>query len=55
MNEEINFTEEWEIEDSKYVDNKELLTIEGASHCDLYDQKNIILFDKIEKFIRKNI
>ena len=43
------------IKDSKYTDNKEFLTIEGASHCDLYDQKDIIPFDKIEEFIRKNI
>ena len=43
------------IKDSKYTDNKEFLTIEGASHCDLYDQKDIIPFDRIEEFIRKNI
>ena len=43
------------IKDSKYTDNKELLTVEGASHCDLYDQKDIIPFDKMEEFIRKNI
>ena len=43
------------IKDSKYADNKEFLSIEGASHCDLYDQKDIIPFDKIEEFIRKNI
>lgn len=35
--------------------NKELLIVEGASHCDLYDQKDIIPFDKIEGFIRENI
>ena len=35
--------------------NKELLIVEGASHCDLYDQKDIIPFDKIENFIRENI
>jgi fermentation-respiration switch protein FrsA (DUF1100 family) len=35
--------------------NKELLIVEGASHCDLYDQKGIIPFDKIEVFIRENI
>ena len=35
--------------------NKELLIVEGASHCDLYDQKDIIPFDKIESFIRENI
>lgn len=37
------------------VGNKELLIIEGASHCDLYDQKDIIPFDKIEAFIKENI
>ena len=35
--------------------HKEFLSIKGASHCDLYDQKDIIPFDKIEEFIRKNI
>ena len=43
------------INKSKYTANKEFLSIEGASHCDLYDQKDIIPFDKIEKFIRDNI
>ena len=37
------------------ANNKEFLLIEGASHCDLYDQKDIIPFDKIEEFIRKNL
>lgn len=40
---------------STKVGNKELLIVKGASHCDLYDQKNIIPFDAIEKFIRANI
>ena len=31
-------------------DNKELLIIPGAVHTDLYDRKEIIPFDKIEKF-----
>lgn len=43
------------VKDSKYTDNKELLIIPGASHTDLYDQKDIIPFDKIEEFIRKYI
>lgn len=43
------------IKDNKYVDNKEFLSIEGATHCDLYDQKDIIPFDEIEEFINKNI
>ena len=36
-------------------DNKELLFIPGAVHTDLYDNLNIIPFDKIEQFIRENI
>lgn len=43
------------IKDSKYADNKELMIIPGASHTDLYDQVDIIPFDKIETFIRSNI
>ena len=31
-------------------DNKELLIIPGASHIDLYDQVDIIPFDRLEKF-----
>lgn len=33
--------------------NKELLIIPGAVHTDLYDQKNKIPFDHIEKFLKK--
>ena len=43
------------IKDSKYTSNKELVVIPGATHTDLYDQKDKIPFDKIEDFIRKNI
>lgn len=43
------------IKDSKYKDNKELLIVPNASHCDLYDQKDIIPFDKIEKFLKDNL
>ena len=38
------------IKDSKYTDNKELMIIPGAVHTDLYDQKDIIPFDKLEEF-----
>ena len=41
------------IKNSKYTDNKELVIIPNATHCDLYDQKDIIPFDKIESFLRK--
>lgn len=43
------------IKDSKYTSNKELLIIPGASHTDLYDQVDIIPFDKIESFMRENL
>lgn len=43
------------VKDSKYADNKELYIIPGASHTDLYDQTDIIPFDKIEAFIRNNL
>jgi hypothetical protein len=43
------------IKDSKYASNKELFIIPNAVHTDLYDNKNIIPFDKIESFIRANI
>lgn len=34
-------------------DNKHLLTVKGASHCDLYDQLDIIPFDEITAFYTK--
>ena len=36
-------------------DNKELMIIPGASHVDLYDRKDIIPFDRIEKFLREHL
>ena len=42
-------------ENSKYTDNKELMIIPGAFHTDLYDNLDVIPFDKIEDFIRDNI
>lgn len=32
-------------------DNKQMLTVKGASHCDLYDQLDIIPFDEIAAFL----
>jgi hypothetical protein len=43
------------IKDSKYTNNKELMIIPGAVHTDLDDNLEVIPFDKIEDFIRKNI
>ncbi len=40
--------------DSKYAGNKELLILPNAVHTDLYDRTDIIPFDKIEQFFRKN-
>ncbi len=31
-------------------DNKQMLTVKGASHCDLYDQLDIIPFNEIAAF-----
>ena len=36
-------------------DNKELLLIPGAVHTDLYDNLDVIPFDKIEAFLRKHL
>ena len=38
---------------NKYTDNKEMVVVEGASHTDLYDQVDIIPFDKIGEFFVK--
>lgn len=43
------------VTDSKYKDNKELITIPNATHTDLYDQKDKIPFDKIEKFLKEHL
>ena len=42
------------ITNSKYISNKELLIIPDAVHTDLYDNKDIIPFDKIEQFLKDN-
>ena len=38
------------IKDNPYAENKELLILPGAVHTDLYEQKEIIPFDKIQQF-----
>ena len=43
------------IKNSKYTSNKEFVTVHGATHTDLYDQKDKIPFDKIEAFFNKNL
>ena len=42
------------IKDSKYTSNKELLTIPGAAHTDLYDNLDVIPFDKVQKFFKES-
>lgn len=42
------------IKNSKYTFNKELLTIPGAVHTDLYDNPDVIPCDKIQKFFKEN-
>lgn len=43
------------VEGSKYASNKELLLIPGAVHTDLYDNMDVIPFDKIEDFFKRNL
>lgn len=43
------------IQDSKYTENKELLIIPGAVHTDLYDNIDIIPFNKMDDFFRQNM
>ena len=43
------------IKNSKYSANKELMIIPNAVHTDLYDNLDIIPFDKIEKFFKSNL
>ena len=42
------------IKDNRYTDNKEFLTIQGAVHTDLYDNLEVIPFDKMRKFLKEN-
>ncbi|WP_278491206.1 hypothetical protein [Prevotella nigrescens] len=37
--------------------SKELVTIPGATHCDLYDggKDKVIPFNKIESFLKENL
>lgn len=42
------------IKDSKYTENKELLTIPGAVHTDLYDNLKVIPIDKMQQFLKEN-
>ena len=39
--------------DSKYTENKELMIIPDAVHTDLYDNLDVIPFDKMEEFINQ--
>lgn len=43
------------VKNSPFADNKELFIIPDAVHTDLYDQTDIIPFDKIEEFFKKNL
>ena len=42
------------IKDSKYTANKEFLSIPGAVHTDLYDNLDVIPFDKMQQFLKEN-
>ncbi len=42
------------VKDSKYTANKEFLSIPGAVHTDLYDNLDVIPFDKMQQFLKEN-
>ena len=41
------------VKDNPYAANKELLLIPGAVHTDLYDRKDVIPFDRIQRFLEQ--
>lgn len=43
------------IKNSNYKENKELMIIPNAVHTDLYDNMDVIPFDKIEQFFKENL
>ena len=43
------------IKDNPYSDNKELMIIPDAVHVDLYDNLEVIPFDKLDEFFKKNL
>jgi len=43
------------IKDSHYTDNKELMLIPNAVHTDLYDNLDVIPFDKMDRFFKENL
>lgn len=43
------------INNSAYTDNKELVIIPDAVHTDLYDKTDVIPFDKMADFFKKNL
>lgn len=43
------------VKDNPYADHKELLILPDAVHTDLYDQVDIIPFDKMEIFFKENL
>ncbi len=43
------------IKGNKYTDNKEFLSIPGAVHTDLYDNLDVIPFEKLKDFFIKNM
>jgi fermentation-respiration switch protein FrsA (DUF1100 family) len=42
-------------ENNKYADNKEFMAIPDAVHTDLYDNLDVIPFDKMDEFFKKNM
>lgn len=53
----LNFSEDTYkmLESGVKPENKELLVIPGATHCDLYDNDEYIPWDKLQDFFKKNL
>ena len=43
------------VKGNAYTANKELLIVPGASHIDLYDNLDVIPFDKMEAFFSAHL
>jgi hypothetical protein len=41
------------VKDNPYAENKELMIIPDAVHTDLYDNRNVIPFGKLEAFFKE--
>ena len=51
----LEMTPIWDKVFPKKGENKEFVKVEGATHCDLYDNYDFVPFNKMQKFFEKNL